>query len=118
MADTTAIPTYRCTSCLQALAEDDRQHLFGSYGTQPKSDEADNFVSEAQTIIRYASAVADMCNEAEKKSEETVYRLHQLMGELTDEALRRLERAQEALGIVWEQEEEAKKAAPTREEGV
>ena len=67
--------------------------------------------------MRYASAVADMCNEAEKKSEETVYRLHQLMGELTDEALRRLELAQDALEIVWHREEEAKKAHPTQDKG-
>lgn len=111
------IPPYRCTSCLQSIPEDDKQELFASYSTRPKSDEADNFIAEAQTILRYASAVADMCNEAGQKGEDTLYELHQLLGELTDEALRRLERAQEALAIVWEREEAAKKAASTQPEG-
>ena len=58
-----------------------------------------------------------MCDAAAKESDETVYELHQLLGELTGETLRRLERAQEALEIVWEWEEKVKPASPTQDKG-
>ena len=111
------IPTYRCTSCLHPLTAEDRQHLFASYGTAPKSDDVENFIQEAQTILRYISAVADICDEAEQKGEDVVSNLHQLLGELADEANRRLELAGDAYQIVWEREEEAKKAPHARNEG-
>jgi hypothetical protein len=85
---------------------------------RPQSDEADNFVIEAQRIIRYRAAVATMGNEAEKVGEDVVYELHSLIRELADEANRRLERAQDALEIVWAREEQAKKATLARKAGV
>lgn len=111
------IPPYRCTSCLQAIPENMDQHLFGSYGTRPRSDEAHNFVSEAQNLTRYAHAVAGLCHAANHRIiDEVLIDLHELMAELTEEALRRLERAQEALTIVWERTRDADTAA--RKEGV
>jgi hypothetical protein len=74
-------------------------------------------VTEAQKIIRYSSAVATMLNAAEKIGEEVVYELHHLVGELTDEALRRLDRAQDALEVVWDREEAAKQATHAQKEG-
>ena len=112
------IPTYRCTYCLQAFPEEQNQNLFASESLRPKSDEADNFVIEAQRIIRYTAAVATMCNGAEKVGEDIVYELHVLLRELADEANRRLDRAQDALEIVWDREEAAKKAPHARKEGV
>ena len=72
MADATAIPVYRCTSCLQAIPEDRDQYLFGSDMLRPKSDEADNFAAEAQNIIRYANVVAIRCRGIERIGEEVV----------------------------------------------
>ena len=112
------IPPYRCTSCLQDISENHHQHLFGTNMLRPPSDDAENFVTEAQTILRYSSAVAVMMNAAEKEGEDIVYQLHHLVGELTEEALRRLDRAQEALEIVWEREEAAKQSPHARKEEV
>jgi hypothetical protein len=112
------IPTYRCTYCLQALTAEDRQDLFGSDSLCPKSDDAENFVTETQSILRYSAAVAMMLNAAEKIGEEVVYELHHLVGELTEEAIRRLDRAQDALEVVWDREEAAKKATHARKEEV
>ena len=61
------VPPYRCTYCLQAIPEEHEQDLFGSSHLRPKSEDAENFVTEAQTILRYVSAVASMCQEAGKK---------------------------------------------------
>ena len=111
MADAKEIPPYRCTSCLQAIPEDQEQHLFGTYGTRPRSDEADNFVSEAQNLTRYAHAVAVLCHAANLRIiDEVLVDLHELMAELTEEALRRLDRAQEALAIVAERQKQAAQA--------
>jgi hypothetical protein len=111
------IPPYRCTYCLQAIPEDHEQDLFATYRRRPKSDDAHNFVSETQTILHYASAVAAMLIAAEKESEDIHYQLQMLVGELTDEATRRLERAHDALEIVWQREEAAKKATHACKEG-
>jgi hypothetical protein len=111
------IPTYRCTCCLQALPQEHEQDLFATYRRSPKSDDAHNFVSETQTILRYTSAVAAMLIAAEKESEDIHFQLQMLVSELTDEATRRLERAHEALEIVWQREEAAKKATHACKEG-
>ena len=111
------IPTYRCTSCRHPLTAEDRQHLFASYGTAPESDDADNFIQEAQILLRYISAVADVCDAAEDKGEDIVSDLHQLLGELADEAQRRLQLAGDACEIVWTREQEAQKAPHARKEG-
>jgi hypothetical protein len=96
------IPPYRCTSCFQAIPEDHNQYLFASYSHRPTSDDAGVFITEAQTILGYASAVAQMFNAAVKISDEVVTELQALVGELTEEAHRRLERAQDAYEIEWE----------------
>lgn len=70
MADAKEIPPYRCTSCLQAIPEDRDQDLFGSDMIRPKSDDADNFITEAHNIVRYAKTVATMCDAAAKESDE------------------------------------------------
>lgn len=102
------IPPYRCTSCLQAIPEDQAQHLFGADGLRPRSDETHNFVTEAQTLIGYANVVVIMCIEDRQLEEPLLSRAHMLISELTEEALRRLERAQEALALVWKREQQAK----------
>ena len=117
MSDEKEIPMYRCTSCLQPLPKDKEQNVIAMSFLRPQSDDTHNFIEEAQNLIHYANAAAVMCIEAEKKSADVVYSLHQLVDELTEEANRRLERAQEALEIIWEREEKAKKASPTQTEG-
>ena len=87
------IPTYRCTSCLQALPEEHDQNLFASESLRPTSDDAENFVIEAQRLIRYTAAVAAMCNGAEKVGADIVSELHVLLCDLAAEANRRLDRA-------------------------
>jgi hypothetical protein len=112
------IPTYRCTSCLQAIPEDQEQNVIARYGLRPRSDEARNFVYEAQHLTRYVNAVAQACYMSPKElSDDALYWIHQLMDVLTEEVNHRLERAQEAFDIVWRREQEAKKAHPTRQEG-
>src|SRR5262245_50347347 len=102
MSDTKAIPAYRCTSCLQPFPADKDQHLIGQVALRPESDDAHNFIAEAQNLIRYANAVAVTAGDAKNISEHFLDDLLQLIDELTEEAHRRLERAQEALEIVWE----------------
>lgn len=51
------ISTYRCTHCLQALPAEEQQSLFAQSNLHPKSDEAGNFIEEAQTMLRFAQAV-------------------------------------------------------------
>jgi NAD-dependent oxidoreductase involved in siderophore biosynthesis len=110
------IPAYRCTSCLQAIPEDQNRNVIAMYGLQPQSDDARNFVYEAQNLTHYANAVAQACYVSNQEmSDDALFWLHQLLDQLTEETNRRLERAQEALGIVWKREQEAKKARPTRE---
>jgi hypothetical protein len=111
------IPLYRCTYCCQAIPKDHDQNLIGSYGTRPESDDASNFIIEAQTITKYASAVAVMYQDAREISEEVLSQLHFLINDLMEESLRRLRRAQDALDIVWKREEAAKQANPTCKEG-
>jgi hypothetical protein len=115
------IPPYRCTYCLHALEKDHTQDLFGSYGIKPRSDDVSNFISEVQTILRYTKAAADMLVKAEEESEETHYQLQLLVGELAEEALRRLSRAEDAAGIIWERYHDPEtgelKITQTRKEG-
>ena len=111
------IPPHRCTYCLHALPEDKHQDIFAAESLRPQSDDAENFVTEAQRILRYTAAVATMCNDAKKIDEDIVYELQSLVRELADEAYRRLDRAQDALEIVWEREQAARKASQARKEG-
>jgi len=82
------------------IPESYNQHLVGSYGTHPSSDDTQNFMVGTQHLLHYASAVATVLGEAETRDETVVLQLHLLVGDLVDEANRRLERAMDAVGII------------------
>jgi hypothetical protein len=106
------VPTFRCTSCLQSIPEDQDQRLFAGYRTRPKSDDVENFIQETATVLRSLRAIAEVLDDAQEKGGETLSDLHYLISELAIEGLLRLDRAETAANIVRARLVDAEKGKP------
>jgi hypothetical protein len=83
----------------------------------PQSDSASDFGSEVRTILEYIDAVASLIHfDLEKEIEDTTYRsIFSLIGELSEEALRRQELSLEAIDEIWRRDHDP--ASAPRKEG-
>ena len=111
-----------CVTCKHEFPADfdgdKAPRFFAQYHMRPTASGWDGFGNEAKTITSYITAVADLIRYADQDIEDVTYRtIFQLVGELSEEASRRLELSLDAMEIEWEREEEAKKAPHARKEG-
>lgn len=105
-----------CVTCKREfpddLKADDSPRYFAQYSLLPKSDEAFEFTSEAQNILRYMKAISSVwAFDNHKHVENDTYdTLFELMEGLSEEALRRVELSLDAYREIEKREMEAKKA--------
>jgi len=104
-----------CVTCQREFPDDfdgDKTlRVFVQYHRHPTASDWDGFGNEAKTITSYITAVADLMRYADQEIEDETYRtVFQLVGELSEEASRRLELSLDAMEIEWKREQEAKKA--------
>ena len=110
-----------CVTCQRSFPDDldadNSPRYFAQYGLLPKSDDAFDFASEVQNICRYMKAISDVMyfgdlQHVEQRTYDTIF---ELMGQLSEEALRRTELTIEAARAVldreYHREQEAKKKA-------
>ena len=110
-----------CVTCQRPFPDDlkaeDSPRYFGQFPLLPKSDDAHDFGSEVRHITEFISAIADVLSygdhkEVEQKTYDTIFRL---IGELSEEALRRITLSLDAMEEIWKRDHG--KSAPTRNEG-
>lgn len=113
-----------CVTCQREfpddLKADDSPRYFAQYSLLPRTEDAFDFATEAQSICRYIKAIADVLSFGEHKEveQETYDTIFQLVGELSEEALRRAELTIEAARAVLDRECEAEQATQARKEAV
>ena len=113
-----------CVTCARSFPDDldaDKSpRYFAQYSLLSKADEAFECASEVQSLCRYIKAISDVLGygghkEVEQATYDTIF---ELVGELSDEALRRVNLSLEASRLKEEREMEAKKANQARKAGV
>jgi hypothetical protein len=112
-----------CVTCQRDFPDDlkaeNSPRYFAQYSLLPRTEDAFDFASETQTICEYLKAVADVMRYSDHKEieDKTLKSIFGLMGELSEEALRRTELTIEAARAVLDREYQAEQATPTQKEG-
>jgi hypothetical protein len=112
-----------CVTCQHEFPDDLEAENSPRYFAQgpllPKTDDAYDFGCEVQRMCGYIKAVSDVLRYGEHKEvqPETYDSIFELVGELSEEALRRLDLSLEAIREIEKRGREAKKATQARKEG-
>jgi hypothetical protein len=101
-----------CVTCHREFPDDldaDKSpRYFAQYSLLPKRADAVDFASEVQTLCRYMKAISDVMAYGDHKEVEqgTYDTIFELMGQLSEEALRRVDLSLEAYRKIerWEME--------------
>jgi hypothetical protein len=99
-----------CVTCQRSLPDDLKSEDAPKYFSQgpllPRSDSAHAFGSEVGSICEYIKAIADVIRyDADKEIEPDTYStLFELVGELSEEAIRRQDLALEAMNEIWKRD--------------
>jgi hypothetical protein len=113
-----------CVTCQREFPDDldaDKSpRYFAQYSLLPKADEAFEFASEVQSLCRYINAIAEVLswgdhNNIETRTYDTIF---ELVGQLSEEALRRVDLSLEASREIDKRLHEADKATPVRKVGI
>ena len=113
-----------CVTCTRPFSHDlkpDRSPRYFAQGPLlPRTDDAYDFGCEVTRILHHIKAIAEALRYGENKEVEpkTYDTLFELVGELSEEALRRLDLSLEAVREMEKREAEVKKALQVRKEGV
>ena len=113
-----------CVTCHRTfpddLNQDDAPRYFAQLPLLPRTDDAYDFGWEVNQMLGYIKAVATVLRYGENKNvePETYDALFGLVGELGEEAMRRLRLSTDGAREIENREEEAKKAPHARKEGV
>lgn len=112
-----------CVTCQREFPDDlnpdDSPRYFAQAPLLPKTDDAYDFGCEVQRMCGYIKAIADVLSYGDNKevAPETYDTIFQLVGDLSREALRRLDLSLEAMREIETREQQAKKATPTQDKG-
>ena len=116
-----------CVACHREFPEDlkaeDSPRYFAQCGLLPRMDKAFDFATEVQRLCGYLKALSDGLGFGDHKEvkQDTYDTIFQLVGELREEALRRVELTLEAARVVadreYKAERAAKQAGPTPDTG-
>jgi hypothetical protein len=112
-----------CVTCQREfpddLKADDSPRYFAQSPLLPRADDAFDFASEVQRMRWYIKAIAEVTRYGENKGieERTYDTIFDLVGDVSEEALRRLDLSLEAMREIETREMEDKQAAHTRNEG-
>jgi hypothetical protein len=104
-----------CVTCQREFPDDldaeKSPRYFAQYSLLPKADDAFDFASEVQTLCRYIKAISDVMSYGDHKEVEqgTYDTIFELVGQLSEEALRRVDLSLEAAREI-ERREIARKA--------
>jgi hypothetical protein len=113
-----------CVTCQRSFPDDldaeKSPRYFAQYSLLPKADDAFDFASEVQSLCRYIKAIADVMSYGDHKEvdQRTYDTIFELVGQLSEEALHRVDLSLEASREIEKRELEAKKAPHARKEGV
>lgn len=111
-----------CVTCHREFPDDleaeKSPRYFGQYSLLPKRDDAFDFASEVQNLCRYSKAISDVMSYGDHTDiEQNTYNtLFQLVGQLSEEALRHTELTIEAARVVADREYKAEQAAQAQKE--
>jgi hypothetical protein len=112
-----------CVTCTRPFPDDlkqeDSPRYFAQYSLLPKSDDAFDFASEVQTLLRYMEAISSVWSHGDHKDveQDTYDTIFEMMGQLSEEALRRVNLSLEASRELEKRQIEAQKVLSTRKEG-
>jgi hypothetical protein len=112
-----------CVTCQRPFPDDlkaeDSPRYFAQYSLLPKRDEAFEFASEVQTLCGYIKAIADALRYGDHKEvdQDTYDTIFELVGQLSEEALRRVDLSLDAYREIEQREIEGQKALSARKEG-
>ena len=112
-----------CVTCQRSfpddLKADDAPKYFCQGPLLPQSDSAHDFASEVQRMLWYIKAISEALRYGDNKDleEDTYNNIFELVGEISEEALRRLNLSFEATWEIDKRAAEAKKATQARKEG-
>jgi hypothetical protein len=111
-----------CVTCQRSFPDDldaeKSPRYFAQYSLL-QADDAFDFASEVQNICRYIKAIADVLSYGDHKEveQETYDTIFELVGQLSEEALRRVDLSLEAMREIAKREGEAKKVTQARKAG-
>lgn len=112
-----------CVTCRREFPDDldaeKSPRYVAQYSLLPKRDEVFEFASEVQTLCRYIKAISDVMHYGDNKEieEDTYDTIFELTGQLSEEALRRVDLSLDAYREIEKREIDAKKATHARKEG-
>ena len=108
----------KCITCSQPLPENLEEHpgYFARYSLEPDEDDPQDFTCEVDTLLHYIQSLSWALVTDEKNLEENdLHWIHQLIEDLSAEALRRLGLANDALDRRYERDhgQDEKQATPS-----
>ena len=113
-----------CITCDRPFPGDmkgeDAPPYFAQSALRPTAYDWDHFGNEARSITSYITAIADVIRYGTQEISDDTYRIIlQLIGELSEEATRRLERSLDAMEAEWKRNKAVmEKVTQARKEGV